>query len=106
MKTIKFRGKCLDIGKFVYGDLVQSPTGAVLINERKGAIPAKYVAPETVAQFVGYDKSGKEVYEGDKLTDKYGYILTARLRPQAVCNNEHIRFDWMPDSCNFELKEK
>ena len=64
---IKFRGVTTD-GTTVYGDLI-----------RKKGLRAKeiwqivsnsayfYVKPESVAQLVGYDSKGKEIYTGDTL---------------------------------------
>ena len=57
MKTIKFRGKRVDNGDLIYGDIAHTEIGILM----KGF----EVDPESVAQFVGYDKNGAEVYEGD-----------------------------------------
>lgn len=79
MKQIKFRGQ-LPNGKLVYGDLVQwggfeSPR---ICSWDNGVIYD--IDPESVAQFVGYDKDGREVYEGDTLTDGEGQFLI-KLKP-------------------------
>ena len=63
---IKFRGRDVETGKMVYGDFINGASGT-LINEHKFAMPARYVEPSSVAQLVGYDKNGDEVYEGDIL---------------------------------------
>ena len=60
MKTIKFRGKSLDNGKFVYGYLWHSETFGTTVN---GVV----VDPESVAQLIGYDKNGKEIYSDDEV---------------------------------------
>ena len=64
---------------------------------------ARNVNPMSISRFVGYDADGKEVYEGDVFSDKYGHSLTARLNPQAVTNDGHFRFDWLPDNCEFRI---
>ena len=71
MREIKFRGKRVDNGEWIYGDLMHN-NEQVLINPIFEE-PYEYlenfdanVIPETVGQFTGlYDKNGKEIYEGD-----------------------------------------
>lgn len=79
MREIKFRGKRLDNGEWVYGDLF-----------RMHGVPYIYpypapngwndyeVIPDTIGQFTGqFDDSGKEIYEGDIVANDFGnaYIV-------------------------------
>ncbi|MBR2734448.1 MAG: hypothetical protein IKG61_01370 [Selenomonadaceae bacterium] len=67
MRPIKFRGRDKN-GKFRYGDFNDIDLGTIFAD----------VDEDSIAQFVGYDANGNEVYEGDTI-EFNGGTYTARL---------------------------
>lgn len=106
MRPIKFRGQQPVTGKIVYGDLLHLD-GDLWIKRCEDSLAAERerdyfgVMPESVAQLIGYDADGKEIYEGDKVIDKDGDELTATF----VSGSFYVLDDDYTDMSHLKLKE-
>lgn len=92
MRPIKFRGRRTDNGELVYGNGIYQD---LPVTEKElGFVSRTYIIgtefplvaklwhpvdPDSVAQLVGYDANGKEIYEGDTVVSEYGDEIVARL---------------------------
>lgn len=83
MKKIKFRIKDV-LGYDTFIEL-KVENGAVLFESQPTVPLATAFDAESIAQFIGYDEQGKEIYEGDEFADPFnGRIFKAESEVQAV----------------------
>ena len=98
-RPIKFRGIFPGGGLVAYGDLLHTKHGVFIVNEHGGQME---VNPKSIAQLVGYDRDGNEVYEGDELTDENRFTYVAQL--WNVARNPH-NYVFPPDWDRLTLEE-
>lgn len=68
MRTIKFRARCWEDGKFHYGDLVQMQSTAYIHETVNGFRKAYEVDIRTIGEYTGLDdENGQAIYEGTVL---------------------------------------
>lgn len=83
MRLIKFRGRDINTGEVIFGDLRHIGIRTYIFKEAQCYYDEELIEvdEDSVAQLVGYDEDGKEVYEGDELIlgdspDKFTAVIS------------------------------
>lgn len=95
-RKVKYRGKSLATGEWVYGSLLQQKVSGIhtemILFDRGFAVDSVQIKARTAGQFTGFkDTYGKEIYEDDR-------ILVGAYEAQVMWNEKVgafcIKFDF------------
>ena len=81
-RPIRFRGKRTDRDEFIVGSAVglgENSIGCWVSSYGNWELRWYPVDPDSIAQFIGYDCYGREVFEGDKIISEYSDEVVVRL---------------------------
>ena len=87
-RPIKFRGREFFSKRFVYGQTIRETSDGFDIWSGD-----EWIHCTDLAQLIGYDCDGREVYEGDTLVNEHGEEFTATLVPAVITEEGFLHSD-------------
>ena len=95
MREILFRGKRVENGKWVDGDLVKRDKSFYVLQSDSDDYECNEVIPETVGQYTGLDdKYGVKIFEGDVVRTHFSFGHEVTQEPFVIkWNKERAMFE-------------
>ena len=77
-RKIKFRGRDINTGEVIFGDLRHIGIRTYIFKEAQCYYDEELIEvdEDSIAQLVGFDRDGREVYEGDIVADDIAEYVT------------------------------